>query len=1036
MTLLLFLLSLQPGTALAATRTWDGGGSTSNWSEDANWSDDTEPTAADTALFDATDATNATVDSDILIGGLTVTSGYGGTLNLGSATITGSVGDGAVQFTAADKSWLTIADASQTGLDPGTSDFSISGWVKPDTTTGTTQRILYKGAINSSSVGYNVSISSAMQVYIEFDDSVGSRVSTGVDATVVLSPGTWYFITVNFTRVGNVTLYINGVSKKTVDISALAASVNSSEPFVLGADTQASLYRCFNGVLDSFSFSSRILTADEITWLYNSGNGRVYRDIGIAGTNGSALKTNLVSWWDLGENAGTRYDSYGTNHLSQSFANIIAPPVYGSEKVSNTGFETVTSVGPPANFALWGENTGDGNIEVETTTIHGGTNALKLTGGATPLSAPNIGPTDPISVTAGATYRLSFWTAGDGTNAGRYGLYNVQTGDFFSGYSRITTGVTGATYSLITVDFVVPAGCTSMRPYFYAPNVTGGIAYFDDVSLKQITTASINNGGFEDWTTATNAAVWTESVAGTSTVNREDAAPYSGTNAARFDVDASNSLALINQVGIMSVGKLYTYTSYAKASDTVTLRIGDTSGSTNTHTLTTAYSQYSGSIRATSTYFGAYSLSASSNSIYLDSVTLTAAEILGTTGIPRGRGPTVDYAGQFNGTSQYLSYTGTAFNPGTGDFSVGASFYLDKTAANIILFSSGTPGDANDAFYINRDAVGRIQILLNDSSGASFSATTTGTTSVGRWYTVVVNFDRDGNCTVSLNGAAAENLGSISGKLLSIDPGNFFVGRYASTNTLHFPGRINGAFYANRLLTSNEITYLHNNGKWRQFTELGLPGTNGSSLTSSVIRGFWDMDTAGNLGLDSTTNANNLTNNGTVTQGTGNSQYTGGANFTFDQPGTLNLSSATVRVTDGTFDVDDAGTLTPGSSTLELNGISTLSGSTTQSLHNVKILTGAVVTQRSAVTMDGTFTSSGSYAISSGNLSVGESLYLPGTFTHGNATVTLTGAGSAAIDTGGNSLYALTLNGGGAYDLLDTLTVTSALTLAGSSVLD
>ncbi|MFA5273243.1 MAG: LamG-like jellyroll fold domain-containing protein, partial [Candidatus Peribacter sp.] len=575
-----------------------------------------------------------------------------------------------------------------------------------------------------------------------------------------------------------------------------------------------------------------------------------------------------------------------------------------------------------------------------------------------------------------------------------------------------------------------------MRPYFYAPNVTGGIAYFDDVSLKQITTASINNGGFEDWTTATNAAVWTESVAGTSTVNREDAAPYSGTNAARFDVDASNSLALINQVGIMSVGKLYTYTSYAKASDTVTLRIGDTSGSTNTHTLTTAYSQYSGSIRATSTYFGAYSLSASSNSIYLDSVTLTAAEILGTTGIPRGRGPTVDYAGQFNGTSQYLSYTGTAFNPGTGDFSVGASFYLDKTAANIILFSSGTPGDANDAFYINRDAVGRIQILLNDSSGASFSATTTGTTSVGRWYTVVVNFDRDGNCTVSLNGAAAENLGSISGKLLSIDPGNFFVGRYASTNTLHFPGRINGAFYANRLLTSNEITYLHNNGKWRQFTELGLPGTNGSSLTSSVIRGFWDMDTAGNLGLDSTTNANNLTNNGTVTQGTGNSQYTGGANFTFDQPGTLNLSSATVRVTDGTFDVDDAGTLTPGSSTLELNGISTLSGSTTQSLHNVKILTGAVVTQRSAVTMDGTFTSSGSYAISSGNLSVGESLYLPGTFTHGNATVTLTGAGSAAIDTGGNSLYALTLNGGGAYDLLDTLTVTSALTLAGSSVLD
>ncbi|MEK7562767.1 MAG: LamG-like jellyroll fold domain-containing protein, partial [Patescibacteria group bacterium] len=76
------LVFLFPLTALAATRTWDAGGSDTNWSTAANWSSDTAPTATDIALFDGTGKKDATVDA-----------GFGGSvaqLQLGSSN-TGTI---------------------------------------------------------------------------------------------------------------------------------------------------------------------------------------------------------------------------------------------------------------------------------------------------------------------------------------------------------------------------------------------------------------------------------------------------------------------------------------------------------------------------------------------------------------------------------------------------------------------------------------------------------------------------------------------------------------------------------------------------------------------------------------------------------------------------------------------------------------------------------------------------------------------------------------------------------------------------------
>lgn len=88
----------------AATRTWDGGGATDNWSDCDNWSDNTCPTSADTALFDGTSTSDSIVDSSFsgTVQYIDINSGYTGTITQArDLTLTG----GANSYDQADGTW-------------------------------------------------------------------------------------------------------------------------------------------------------------------------------------------------------------------------------------------------------------------------------------------------------------------------------------------------------------------------------------------------------------------------------------------------------------------------------------------------------------------------------------------------------------------------------------------------------------------------------------------------------------------------------------------------------------------------------------------------------------------------------------------------------------------------------------------------------------------------------------------------------------------------------------------------------------------
>ncbi len=81
---LLSIVGVQP----VVTRTWDGGGATNNWSEDANWTGDVAPVSGDAVVFDGTSTKDAVVDVDFSIASLQIIAGYSGIISQGNSNLT------------------------------------------------------------------------------------------------------------------------------------------------------------------------------------------------------------------------------------------------------------------------------------------------------------------------------------------------------------------------------------------------------------------------------------------------------------------------------------------------------------------------------------------------------------------------------------------------------------------------------------------------------------------------------------------------------------------------------------------------------------------------------------------------------------------------------------------------------------------------------------------------------------------------------------------------------------------------------------
>ncbi len=176
-----------------------------------------------------------------------------------------------------------------------------------------------------------------------------------------------------------------------------------------------------------------------------------------------------------------------------------APAMSATNLLSNPGFETAGAGGADV-FGSWLEKTDyspDSNISDEGVLVHGGAHACQLDNTISHL----VYVQQFLSTIPGHRYRLSVWTRGDGSNSGRFAIFDETHVSDIIPFAQ-SCGITGTAYVRFTYDFTAPAGCVLISLSLAAPSGVG-TAYFDDVSVTDLDASNVPmrddwNGFFSD----------------------------------------------------------------------------------------------------------------------------------------------------------------------------------------------------------------------------------------------------------------------------------------------------------------------------------------------------------------------------------------------------------------------------------------------------------------------------------------------------------------------------------------------------------
>lgn len=216
----------------------------------------------------------------------------------------------AISLVAASSQNGNITDALQSGLDPGTSDWSIEAWVH-STSLAALRTICAKGAtsnIAGAAEGYWFFVNTTGTLGAQMSDTANTT-RIGYTSAATISVNTWAHVVANFDRDLNLTAYINGTATTATAISTRAGTVDCNAPFAIGSSSNSAgaFGSYWQGYIDALRFRNRLMTVAEISRSYNNGIGLAYRDLS------GEERAGVVSAWELDYSLR---DAHGQNHLA------------------------------------------------------------------------------------------------------------------------------------------------------------------------------------------------------------------------------------------------------------------------------------------------------------------------------------------------------------------------------------------------------------------------------------------------------------------------------------------------------------------------------------------------------------------------------------------------------------------------------------------------------------------------------------------------------------------------------------------------
>ena len=204
-------------------------------------------------------------------------------------SVTGTTGPGshnASLFTRINNESLSHIDS--TTLSVGNQDFTFCAWVNFTTILAD---MTICGHINGSINDRSWKLSTD-GTYLEcLVSSDGTATQYWAFNTVPLSTGTWYFGMFYHDAANDVlAISLNNATPRTLP-GYTAGVHDSGASFAFGAQNEMSL-NYLNGAIAMAGLWKRVLTTDEITFLYNSGNGRAYSELAPSTTPLTATLTD------------------------------------------------------------------------------------------------------------------------------------------------------------------------------------------------------------------------------------------------------------------------------------------------------------------------------------------------------------------------------------------------------------------------------------------------------------------------------------------------------------------------------------------------------------------------------------------------------------------------------------------------------------------------------------------------------------------------------------------------------------------------
>lgn len=247
-------------------------------------------------------------------------------------------------------------------------------------------------------------------------------------------------------------------------------------------------------------------STDLVTWTRNPSGfsfPRVDRDEGYTNSAGQVADLHLI---EVNNRTymyftGMRNGSLDCGRIKVATAELTLAEVaaslqgvvsgYKPEIMYNQSFESAGTGGTDV-IDQWTEAPASGTVERTTTAgeFRAGTSnlaAVKLTtsAGASVAQISQPFSDSDVSYVPNAVYKLSGWSRGDGVNRGRIRVFATTGGDLIPTWNTSPIPTTSTTYTYFEVTFTAPP-TNNFSVILYSPTAANGVAYFDDLSLRQV----------------------------------------------------------------------------------------------------------------------------------------------------------------------------------------------------------------------------------------------------------------------------------------------------------------------------------------------------------------------------------------------------------------------------------------------------------------------------------------------------------------------------------------------------------------------